>query len=154
MVKIITLFTIAHALAGAAWFGAMFYSLTVLQPRAILFFDNDEKFETFITVISHGARWKVLGAFGLMAITGIPLTAFNWSIKSSTIWFGLVGIKSGLFLITLVIFVYTSWWLWPARVLATVEEMPSMQRKFKWVGGTLLALVGLNIAIGIVANTF
>ena len=148
----ITLFSIAHGLAGAAWFGAMFYSLTVLQPRALLFFDDEEAFEIFITVISHGARWKVLSAFGLMALTGIPLTVLNGSLKSSALWIGLIGLKGGLFLITLMIFVYTSWWLWPARVLATVAEIPLMQRKFKLVGGTMLGLVGLNMAVGILAN--
>jgi hypothetical protein len=55
---------LVHVLASAAIFGAMFYSITVIQPRARRYFQSPHDFEEFIAVISNGARWKVLGGFG------------------------------------------------------------------------------------------
>ena len=46
---------VAHALAGAAWFGSMFYSLAVLQPRAKAYFEEDDgRFEEFVATIAGG----------------------------------------------------------------------------------------------------
>lgn len=49
---IFTLFLIrlAHLLASAALFGAMFYSFTLVHPRARKFFANPADFEKFITL--------------------------------------------------------------------------------------------------------
>jgi len=52
---------VAHVLAGAAWLGAMLYSLLVLHPRARAFFGSPRQFEDFISYVAAGARWKVLG---------------------------------------------------------------------------------------------
>jgi hypothetical protein len=60
----------AHVLAGAAWFGAMLYSLVVLHPRAKSFFRNPAQFEDFIATLAAGARWKVLGGCMFIALTG------------------------------------------------------------------------------------
>ena len=59
-----------HALASAAWFGSMFYSLTVMQPRAERFFESAAEFEEFVAHVAQGARWKVLAAFAFVAATG------------------------------------------------------------------------------------
>jgi hypothetical protein len=145
-----TLVAIAHALAGAAWFGAMFYSLTVMQPRAVHFFSTPAQFEEFIAFVSHGARWKVLGAFAFVAATGIAL--FLLCLPAPPVWLGLIAAKVALFFVALAVFVYTSWWLWPARVFVTPEEIPSIQRRFRIIGWTMIALVGLNLALGVAAH--
>src|SRR6516225_10182553 len=62
-----------HVLAASAWFGAMFYSLFVLHPRARAFFDSPSKFEEFITFIAAGARWKVLSGCLVIGATGLAL---------------------------------------------------------------------------------
>src|SRR5574339_645930 len=64
---------VAHVLAGAAWFGAMFYSLTVLHPRARSFFGNPRQLEDFLAHLAAGARWKVLGGAAFIALTGLGL---------------------------------------------------------------------------------
>jgi uncharacterized membrane protein len=148
------LLTLVHVLAGAAWFGAMFYSLTVLQPRAMLWFGKPERFEEFIAAVSHGARSKVLAAFGLMALTGAGLTATAWRQPASTAWLALIGAKVVLLAAALAVFVHTSWRLWPARVLALPEEIPGLQRKFRRVGWTMIGLVGLSMALGVTARHF
>jgi putative copper export protein len=65
-----------HMLASAAWFGAMFYSLAVLHPRARAFFGDAKRFEEFISHVAAGARWKVLGGCLLIALTGAALMFF------------------------------------------------------------------------------
>lgn len=141
--------SMTHVLVAAAWFGAMFYSLTVLHPRAALIFKKNEDFEAFITTLSDGARWKVLGACFLIAVSGIGLAIINWRSPVPSIWLVLVGLKFALFLVALAFFSYTSWQLWPARVFAATEDIPTFQRKFRLIGWSLIVLVGVNIALGV-----
>src|SRR5262245_42450574 len=63
----------AHVLAGAAWFGAMFYSMVVLQPQARFFFSKASQVEEFIAHMAAGARWKVLVGAAFIAVTGVSL---------------------------------------------------------------------------------
>ena len=152
MTLLAILLALAHALAGAAWFGSMFYSLTVLQPRAARFFATPGQFEAFITAVSAGARWKVLGAFTFMGVTGLGLLVLRWPASQSSSWLAVVAAKVVLFLAALVVFWYVSWRLWPARVLALPEEVPGLQRRFRRVGWAMIVLVGLNIVLGVVAH--
>jgi hypothetical protein len=151
MTVVSVLLAIVHGLAGAAWFGAMVYSLTVLQPRATRYFDRPERFEDFITAVSAGARYPVLAAFALVGCSGLGLLLTDWKM-TSTLWIVLIAAKGCLFLAALTLFVYTSWRLWPARVLALREEIPALQRTFRRVGWTMITLVGLNLVLGIVAH--
>lgn len=144
---------IIHVLVAAAWFGAMVYSLTVLHPGAARFFKKNEDVEALITTISAGARWKVVTACFLIAASGIGLAALNWRSPAPSIWRVLIGLKLALFLAALALFSYTSWWLWPARIFATAEEIPVFQRKFAWIAWSLTVLVGLNIVLGLAAHT-
>src|SRR5687767_13244315 len=95
------LIAIAHALSGAAWFGAMFYSLTVLHPRAVAYFETDEQFETFIAVVSQGARWKVLAGFAAMGATGLALIPLSRPEPVTGLWVALVVAKGVLFVAAL-----------------------------------------------------
>lgn len=144
--------SIIHVLVGAAWFGAMFYSLTVLHPRAALFFKDNERFEAFIASVSDGARWKVLGACLLVAASGLGLVFINWPSSTSSLWLLLVGLKLALFLLALILFCYTSWWLWPGRIFAVPEDIPTFQRKFRLIAQSLIVLVGLNLTLGVAAH--
>src|SRR5262249_20504327 len=117
MTLLAVLFAIGHALAGAAWFGSMVYSLTVLQPRAARFFATAGQFEEFIAVVSAGARWKVLAAFAFVAVTGLGLFFLRLPGPVSSLWWVLIAAKVGLFLAALALFWYVSWRLWPARVV-------------------------------------
>ena len=145
------LLAIIHALAGAAWFGAMFYSLTVLQPRALRFFDRAEQFESFMTAVSHGARRKVLAAFVLMAASGFGLALLRPG-PPSVVWLFLIALQVLLLLLALAVFVHVSWRLWPARVLAVPSEIPELQRRFRHAGLCMIVLVGLNLILGVIAH--
>ena len=76
----------AHILAAAAWFGAMFYSLAVLHPRACACFASLRQLEEFIAFIAAGARWKVLFGCAVIGATGLALIPFREN--PSAAWHG------------------------------------------------------------------
>jgi putative copper export protein len=141
-----------HPLAGAAWLGSMFYSLTVLQPRAKAFFATDAEFEELITAISAGARWKVLGAFTFVGLSGVALFALLWRADPEPAWLVVMGCKVALFLAALAVFGHVSWRLWPRRVMASPAEVPALQRRFTRVGFTMITLVGTSMVLGVLAR--
>jgi hypothetical protein len=149
-----TFLAVVHALAGAVWLGAMAYSFFLLHPRAHVYFQKETDFEAFIATISHGARWKVLGGLGVIGLTGMGLCLVRWPASLSTLWLVLVGLKAAAWLAAVVLFVYTSWRLWPARVLALEGEIPHFQRAFRRVAVTMIVLAVVATALGILAHTW
>jgi uncharacterized membrane protein len=141
--------SVIHVLAGAAWFGSMFYSLVVLHPQAHRYFARETEFEAFIATVSQGARWKVLGAMGLIAATGACLVLVRWPQLASPRWLLLVGAKGMLFVAALCLFVHTSWRLWPARLFASPDEVPRFQRAFRRVAIAMNTLAALSLALGV-----
>jgi putative copper export protein len=147
-----TILAAAHVLAGAAWFGAMLYSLMVLHPRARSFFGNPRQFEDFIAHLSAGARWKVLGGAAFIGLTGVGLLlSLPTGPLSRGKWVCLL-IKVILFVAAVSLFCFTSWVLWPGRTLSSTEEIPKFQRKFRNIAVALLALVGASMALGVLGS--
>jgi hypothetical protein len=128
----------------------MFYSLAVLHPRARAFFAAQAQFEAFITFIASGARWKVLFGCSVIAVTGLLLIWFHGS--SSPIWQACLIAKAVLFAVAVSIFVYASWFAWPARVLAAPNEIPAFQRRFQLIAVSLITLVALCFLLSILAH--
>jgi len=143
---------VIHILAGAAWFGSMFYSFFVLHPRAQAYFKRNADFESFIAEVSHGARWKVLSALGLIALTGVALVLLRWPQPMSMRWLLLIGAKVAVFTVALVLFIYTSWRLWPARLVASFEEVPKFQKVFRQVAAAMISFAALSMALGVFAH--
>jgi hypothetical protein len=142
----------AHVLAGAAWFGAMLYSLTVLHPRARSFFGSPRQFEEFIVYLAAGARWKVLGGAAFIALTGLGLLLLPAARTASTAWSACIAAKVFLFVLAVGLFCFASWKLWPARILASPADVPEYQRRFRLVAFTLLVLVALSTALGVLSS--
>jgi uncharacterized membrane protein len=149
-----TLLAIAHALSSAAWFGAMFYSLTVMQPRAKRFFASDAEFEEFVATVAQGARWSVLAAFAFVAITGVGLIVVARPVPVTKAWLVIVALKVALFALALAIFSYASWQLWPRRIFASPAELPRIRQQFRIVGFALLTIAALSFALGILPHTW
>ena len=139
-----------HVLGGGVWIGAMAFSVFVLHPRAERFFSGGSAFEDFIFTVVHGARWKVVaGIVGIVA-SGVALAvAIGPGIAG---WSGIVAAKVGLLVISLALFVYVSWVLWPLRVFASADELPAVRRRFWWVGVVMIGCNALNMGLGILAH--
>jgi len=142
----------AHVLAGAVWFGAMLYSLVIVHPRARSFFQSPRVFEEFIASLAAGARWKVLGGCAFIVLTGVGLLVLPASGEKSTARLGFVITKTILFTLAVGLFCFTSWKMWPARILAGGDEIPKFQRHFRVIAVTLLVLVGLCMVLGVLGS--
>jgi putative copper export protein len=139
-----------HILAASAWFGAMCYSLAVLHPRARAFFGNLSQFESFITFLAAGARWKVLSGCFVIATTGLALL---WMHRgASAAWQTSMLAKGVLFITAVGIFAYASWFAWPARALAAPSEIPAFQKRFRLIAICLITLVTLCFLISVLAH--
>jgi uncharacterized membrane protein len=141
-----------HVLSGAAWFGAMFYSWLVLHPRAQGYFSRPTEFEAFIATVSQGARYSVLTALSLMGITGLGLVLLRWPEIHSMTWLILIAAKTVLFLTALGLFVFVSWRLWPARILALENEISHFQKLSRRLAQVMLTIAGLSISLGVFAH--
>ena len=127
----------------------MFYSFTVLQPRAKAFFRKTSEFESFTAFVAAGARWKVLGGAAFIASTGGLLLLIRES--STSVWWLLMIAKAVLLCSARCIFVYASWRLWPQRLFAAESEAHIYQRKFAAVALSLLIIVALCFLLSIFA---
>jgi len=143
---------VAHVLAGAAWFGAMLYSLLVLHPRARAFFGSPRQFEDFISYVAAGARWKVLGGAAFIGVTGVGLLLCSAPGQLSPTKWAFLIVKLILFVLAITLFCFTSWVLWPARTLAATEEIPQFQQRFRLIAVALLVLIGAAMALGVVSS--
>ncbi|MSQ94772.1 MAG: hypothetical protein EXR98_09475 [Gemmataceae bacterium] len=140
-----------HVLAGAAWFGSMFYSIFVLYPRLCRFFDDIGERERFVLVLSHGARLHMIAAMTLVALSGLGLLLMPRD-RMTAAWLILVGVKAALLITSVVFFWRISWHWWPARLFALETELPAIHRRFRIAGACMLVLVGLNAALGVIAR--
>jgi uncharacterized membrane protein len=139
-----------HVLSAAALFGAMFYSIMIIQPKSRKYF-SDQQFEEFIAFISNGARWKMLIGLASIALSGFLLIPFHRD-SPGKLWTILILSKIVVLIITVTLFCYVSWRLWPARIFATPEEIPRFQRLFRKVGFAMLTLVTIEFILGIIAH--
>jgi putative copper export protein len=146
------LLVVVHVLAGAAWFGAMLYIVVVLHPHAKQYCASDTQFEEFIATLSHDARWKVLSACVIIAVTGIGLVVIRPTEPDSGAWMVMLAFKVTVFVMALALFVYASWRLWPARIFATPEEIPKWQNTFVTVVKLLIVVVAASFVLGILMH--
>jgi len=145
-----TLLLTAHILSAAAWFGAMIYSLFVLQPRSQQYFQKSDDFEDFATFIAASARWKVLTGIIFIGTTGLLL----WVAKPapSAFWVICMSLKALLLLIATALFGYTSWVLWPQRLCAAPAERLRYQNIFRLVGFSLISICAIAFFISVLAR--
>ncbi len=141
----------AHLLLAAVWFGAMAYSVVVVQPKLLHYFGSPQRAEEPATYVAAGARWKVVGVITALAITGAGLTILDGDRPAW--WWALIGAKIGLLGVASVLFWYVSWRMWPRRVFALPAETPGWQAAFRRAGWTLITLVGAAMVLGVAART-
>jgi hypothetical protein len=140
-----------HLLLGAGWFGAMSYSLFVLQPKAARYFTDDDEHEAFLTTIADGARWKVVGLLAALAATGAGLILL--ATDRSGWWWAVVAAKIALLAVAAAVFWLVSWRYWPARVFALPAERPALRHRFRLAALTLLGCAAAASALGALLST-
>lgn len=136
----------------------MIYSLLVVQPRMSAFLRDERDREDFAIALASGARWKVLGLCGVIALSGAGLLGLEIADEDDrgALWLSLVGAKAALLAVAVSLFVYVSWRLWPARLLAHVAEspdLPILQRRFRLAALGLTLVVTAGFVLGVVADS-
>ena len=140
-----------HLLLAAGWFGAMAYSIGVVQPRLLRYFGSPQRAEEPATFVAAGARWKVIGVIAAIAVSGGALTLLR--TERPAFWWLLIGAKLALLVVASGVFWYVSWRMWPRRVFSLPAEIPARQAAFRRVGWVLLTLVGAASVLGVAART-
>src|SRR5712691_5075025 len=92
-----------HGLAGAAWFGSIFYGVFVLYPRVSRHFDSMAERERLLLALSQGARWHMIAAMTLVALSGLslllmPRNEMTWP------WLTLMAVKALLMTASAILF--------------------------------------------------
>ncbi|WP_223166763.1 hypothetical protein [Nonomuraea sp. SYSU D8015] len=128
---------ILHLTAAAVWFGAMAYSLAVVQPRITRFFPTPRAREDFLLLLAQGNRWKVAPLIGFLALSGLALG---------------LAVPAVLYLAAGVVFVNVSWRHWPSRLFALPEELPGYQRRLRVQAWTMLGLVGAAFVVALAVS--
>ncbi len=147
------LLTLLHALAAAAWFGSMFYSIFVLYHRLGRYFGDIAERERFLLTLAHGARWHMVAAIALVGLSGVGLALLPRESKTSA-WLIVMEVKMALLLASAVFFWRISWHWWPARLFALEAELPAIHRRFRIGAACMLVMVGLNMLLGVLGRIF
>jgi hypothetical protein len=142
---------IVHALLGALLLGGALYSIMTVQPRAKDFFKNIGDFESFVANLAHGARWQFLAVMAIIGITGL---ISPWFSEHPSAWWICFGVKIVLWIATLGMFVYVSWYLWPRRVLAAKTELPAIHRRFAFAARIIIVLLAASFGLGVAMPRF
>jgi hypothetical protein len=142
---------VLHALAGAAWFGSIFYGVFVLYPRVSRHFDTIAERERLALALSHGARWHMVAAMSLVGLSGLGLILMPKNDVTNP-WLTLAGIKAVLIITAAILFWRVSWHWWPARLFALEAELPAIHRRFRLAAAGMLVLAGVNFALGVLAR--
>lgn len=140
-----------HTAALASWFGCMCYSVMFVQKHPMRA-REPRIWENFVTEMVHGVRWVVMGTMAVIFPTWVALIVLHTaSHGADALWLSLVIAKS-LFLIGVVLlFAYVSYHLWPLRIFALPEEIPSLDRRFMGASQGQLVTLGGALVLGVVA---
>jgi hypothetical protein len=142
---------VVHTLLGSFLLGGALYSIMTVQPRAKIFFKNIDDFEGFVASLAHGARWQFLA---VMAAIGISGSICPWFSLHSFVWWLCFSVKVVLWIVTLGVFVYVSWYLWPRRILAAKAELPAIHREFAVAARVILGLLTVLFLLGVTMSEF
>ncbi|WP_163506821.1 hypothetical protein [Fodinicola acaciae] len=139
--------TSVHVLVEALWFGAMAYSIAVVQPRILADAGSAAAAEPLATTIAAGARWKVVGLIATLVVTGVALALLHEN--RTPLWWVVTGVRALILLTVGGLFWHVSWRMWPRRIFALPAEIPGHQAAFRRIGWTMLSLVGAFVALGV-----
>lgn len=146
-------FAVVHTLAVAAWFGCMVYSVTLVQRHPAVS-EQPAVYEDFVTTLSHGVRWQVLGMLAAIVPTWAAIVLLRVAAPDppGAWWIALVVTKSATLLFATALFWYLSWRLWPRRIFALPEELPGIRAQFRVTSILLTFALGAALALGIAAD--
>lgn len=141
-----------HTAALASWFGCMVYSVMFVQKHPMRA-REPRIWENFVTEMVHGVRWIVMGTMAVIFPTWIALIVLHAASQGAdALWLSLVVAKSLVLIGVVLLFTYLSYHLWPLRIFALPEEIPSLDKRFMGASQGLVMTLGGALVLGVVAS--
>lgn len=139
-----------HLWVWALYCGGLTHIYFRLVPDIRRWLASDERYEEFSLTTAHGLRWWIFGALITAGVTGVGLVLVRPQ-ATDRVWWGLVGAKAVLLLVTLALYAYVSYVMWPRRVFVATADRPAMQRRFLRVAWLLIGLLTSQLLLGALA---
>jgi len=141
---------LVHLGVATLWFGAMAYSLAVVQPRLARAVPDPARVEELYRELGAGNRWRVVGLIAALAASGAGLMLVHDG--RSAAWWLVIALKVALLVAASVLFWWVSWRGWPRRVFALPSEIAGEQKRFRRVAVAMAVLVGAAFLLGVIAS--
>ncbi|MBJ8338363.1 MULTISPECIES: hypothetical protein [Antrihabitans] len=147
-------FAVFQTVVLAAWFGAMVYSIVVVQQFQLRVADP-ESYEDVGQLMASGSRRRILRLAFLIGVsgTGLAISRATADPGPSDTWVVLMCVKLALYVVACSAFAYQSWWVWPRRIFALPAEMPAVRRTFLITSLVMATALGLMLAVDVIAAT-
>lgn len=143
---------LAHVWVWALYFGSLTYIYARLFPDMRRWLASDERFETFSLVTGDRLRWWIFGVLAAAGVTGGGLVLLRPRAGVSGAWWTLVAMKTALWLVTLLVYAYVSYVMWPRRVFVAAADRHAEQRRFLRVAVILIVLQVGQLVLGALAH--
>ncbi|MBM73819.1 MAG: hypothetical protein CMK59_00345 [Proteobacteria bacterium] len=137
-----------HSFVAACWLGSIFYSATILNPKTPLYLSDDES-EEFLLKITHGNRYRILGSYSAVLLTGIVLLFLQRERLNQDLWMWIIVTKTLFSIAYICIFYWVSWVVYPWRIFASKEERPKYRRKNTILRWLMFSCVAICFVLGI-----
>jgi hypothetical protein len=141
-----------HVWTWALYCGSLTYIYFRLFPDLRRWLASDDRFEEFTLVTADGLRWWIFGALIAAGVTGGGLVLLRPRADPGGLWWALVTLKAALFAVTLAVYAYVSFVMWPRRVFVAVSARPAEQRRFFRVALILMACLIGQLVLGALAH--
>ncbi len=142
---------VLHLWVWALYCGGLTYIYFRLVPDIRRWLASEERYEEFSLTTAHGLRWWIFGALITAGITGVGLVLVRQRTDADSVWWALVCVKAALLLVTVALYAYVSYVMWPRRVFIAVADRPAVQRRFLRVAWLLIALLTSQLLLGALA---
>lgn len=150
----LTLLYVLHTIALSAWFGTQIYSVLLVQRHPAQ--DEDPMyFEDFSTRMAQGTRWNIVSIIAFLVPTWIAMAWIRAATEPALgpVWWTLVVLKSAVILVTVAVFVFLSWHVWPVRIFALVDELPAVRRQFYRLSVAILCGAAIALVLGVLEQS-
>jgi hypothetical protein len=141
-----------HVWTWALYCGSVTYIYFRLFPDLRRWLASDDRFEEFSLVTGDGLRWWIFGALAAAGVTGGGLVLLRPRAHPSSVWWTFIALKAALFVVTLAVYAYVSYVMWPRRVFVSVTERSAEQRRFFRVALILMACLIGQLVLGALAH--
>lgn len=141
-----------HIWTWGLYAGSLAYCYLRLFPDMRRWLASEERYEEFSLTTSHGLRWWIYGSLGLAGASGGALLVRSG--PHGPAFDLLIAGKFGLLAVSVALYTYVSYVMWPRRVFVAAAHRSAEQRRFFRVALGLVGLLLGQALLGAAAHLF